>query len=317
MRALSILGRFLLCFQTCFLSATAAEENAGATAWTMARSEEREVVSAAGDQYRVMISWPEGEAPEKGWPVVYVLDGDHAFPIVTSIMRGLTRSPRAAKFDGVDPGVVVGIGYYGESRRSFDYTPPAPEIVPDEMLKGTAFENERNGGADRFLDFIEKDLKPLVEQSYRIDRGRQSLMGHSYGGLFALHAMFTRPEMFQTYVASSPSIWWNREFILSEEKSFLTRMREKPLPLRLVMSIGEYEQSLTPGEIDLPPARREQIKYHRGRRRMVDNSRELGWRLERLEGMRVTYQIFPMATHGSVVAPAVCLAMPVVLAPVK
>ena len=51
------------------------------------------------------------------------------------------------------------------------------------------------GGADRFLDFFEKELIPAIESRYRTQKFRV-FAGHSLGGLFALHALFTRPELF-------------------------------------------------------------------------------------------------------------------------
>ena len=49
-----------------------------------------------------------------------------------------------------------------------------------------------SGGADRFLDFFEKELVPFVESGYRTAPFR-IFAGHSAGGLFALHAMRARP----------------------------------------------------------------------------------------------------------------------------
>ncbi|CDD70721.1 putative uncharacterized protein [Sutterella sp. CAG:397] len=34
-------------------------------------------------------------------------------------------------------------------------------------------------------------------------------MGHSFGGLFALHTMAERPELFDAWVAADPSLWWD------------------------------------------------------------------------------------------------------------
>ncbi len=62
------------------------------------------------------------------------------------------------------------------------------------------------GGADDFLAFISADMKPLIESELAIDRGRQARFGHSVGGLFDVHVLFTRPESFESYVATSPSI---------------------------------------------------------------------------------------------------------------
>jgi len=36
-------------------------------------------------------------------------------------------------------------------------------------------------------------------------------IGHSLGGLIAAYTLLARPEMFQAYIAISPSLWWDRE----------------------------------------------------------------------------------------------------------
>ena len=57
-----------------------------------------------------------------------------------------------------------------------------------------------SGGADKFLDFIEKEVMPLVESKYRVQPYRV-FAGHSFGGLLAIHAFSTRPELFNAYIA--------------------------------------------------------------------------------------------------------------------
>ncbi|MFC3216924.1 alpha/beta hydrolase-fold protein [Comamonas sp. JC664] len=63
--------------------------------------------------------------------------------------------------------------------------PPAPGPATD--ARGRA-----EGGADHFLDFIDQQVRPLVEGSLPIDTARQTFFGHSYGGLCVLHALLTR-----------------------------------------------------------------------------------------------------------------------------
>ena len=88
---------------------------------------------------------------------------------------------------GVVPMVIVGIGYPTEQafdgvRRGFDYTPAALPGGPEQHHAHRL--PYPMGGAERFLDFIEGDLKPLIAREYPIDPGRQALFGHSFGGLF-------------------------------------------------------------------------------------------------------------------------------------
>jgi predicted alpha/beta superfamily hydrolase len=73
---------------------------------------------------------------------------------------------------------------------------------------------------------------------------REALYGHSYGGLFALHALFTRTHSFDCYIASSPSIWWNDNDILHEAESFLKNEQtaRQNLP-SLMVFWGSLEQN--------------------------------------------------------------------------
>ena len=65
-----------------------------------------------------------------------------------------------------------------------------------------------SGKADQFLAFVERELIPWVERTYRTSDLR-ILAGHSAGGNFALHAMRTKPGLFQAIVAASPWLAWD------------------------------------------------------------------------------------------------------------
>jgi pimeloyl-ACP methyl ester carboxylesterase len=117
----------------------------------------------------------------------------------------------------------------------------------------------------------------------KISVSREALYGHSYGGLFALHALFTRPKAFDCYIASSPSIWWNSRCILHEAKEFLGKKKallgDGPESVNektpsLLLSVGGIEQN--PPQWDNEP-----LDHYEGRKqiakdlRMADNLSEL------------------------------------------
>ena len=74
------------------------------------------------------------------------------------------------------------------------------------------------------MDFIDTVVKPRIETRFKIDRPRQTPIGHSLGGLFTLSTMFNRPQSFQTYVALSPSIWWNHRVLLRQAQDFVKKL---------------------------------------------------------------------------------------------
>jgi uncharacterized protein len=294
-----------------------ARPTATRTPYTVPRTEERVVTSKAGQSYRILISWPEGKAPAAGYPVTYILDGDDLFPVLTSVLRVQAGTEKASQHNAITPGLLVGIGYTGASRRSVDYTPAAPAGPPETYVDGRPYPPQASGGADAFLAFLEEELKPALEKDYAIDKNRQSLFGNGYGGLFALHVLFTRPELFQTYVASSPSVWWNNRYILQEEKAFADRVQKEPVQAKLIMTVGDLEQSLTQHEYSWPDGPREEHSLKVTRRRMVDNTRELSWRLQKLQsrGLDLVYHIFPGESHKSVMPIACSHALPYVFPP--
>lgn len=197
----------------------------------------REMRSRSGKEYRIFIATPIEQAPPNGWPVVYVLDGNAWFLPFAQQARLVGRNPD--RF-GTLPAVVVGIGYpqdafFNMPRRVVDFTPPAPQR--EEPPEGWP----APGGADEFLDFIEQELKPAVAAEYKVDPRRQALFGHSLGGLLALHALFTRPDSFETFAAVSSSIWWNARYVLEEQQAFAAALAQTPTQARLLLSVGGDE----------------------------------------------------------------------------
>lgn len=177
---------------------------------------------------------------------------------------------RAASSHFAGGGIIVAVGYpltgklYDAKRRSHDLTPPTPTPIPGY------------GGADMFLDFIENRVRPAVRARFpKMTISREALYGHSYGGLFALHALFTRPSSFDCYMASSPSIWWNSKCILQEATVFLEKENdsEEKSP-SLMVFWGSFEQK--PPQWDNEP-----LDHYEGRKqmasdlRMADNASDL------------------------------------------
>ena len=225
--------------------------------------------------YSVQIAKPKRLAPVAGYASVYLLDGNEA---VAKLNETLLEELNAA-----DPPMIVSIGYadtvrFNVQARAYDYTPPLPAGKP---LFDDA--NRPGGGADRFLDLIEEQIKPRVEELTTVDPHRRILWGHSYGGLLTLYAAFTRPNSFQRFVAASPSLWWNYGAILEHESAFVTSERRQAM--RLDLMVGELEQQPRSGvsamRTSLPPG----------------STRNLADRLKSA-GVNVTFTEFPGLGHG-------------------
>ncbi|MDX9696839.1 MAG: alpha/beta hydrolase-fold protein [Bacteroidales bacterium] len=58
-------------------------------------------------------------------------------------------------------------------------------------------------GADKFLEFLTTELKPIIEGNYKVKR--RILNGHSFCGSFTIFSMLNKPEYFDSFIASSPT----------------------------------------------------------------------------------------------------------------
>lgn len=139
----------------------------------------------------------------------YVLDGN---------ALGLTATEAWRRRDAVELAqpdyITISIGYpitesvYG-SQRSIDFQPMTPGEDPP-AVPGV------REGSDDFIYFIEHTLKPFVSSQFpNVELGRDALYGHSFGGLFVVYALLTRPDLFDTFFSSSPALYWNEGYILN------------------------------------------------------------------------------------------------------
>ncbi|KAK7430649.1 hypothetical protein QQZ08_002691 [Neonectria magnoliae] len=205
--------------------------------------------------YLVQIAWPlcwnEDRVPPKDDPpvsTIYVVDGNAYFFTAADISRRL-------EFTEDSRTVVVAIGYHNtecvyDIRREGDLTPPSKDGKYDVVygLDGKPKPGDRYGGASDFLDVIEHDIMPFVERSLFPDAPMRTkaLFGHSYGGIFTLNALFTRPTLFETFIAASPSIWFNHKSIVKwQEDEFRKRDADPVTPApRVLLTWGSGEERL-------------------------------------------------------------------------
>ncbi|KAI7249003.1 hypothetical protein KC345_g11790, partial [Hortaea werneckii] len=124
-------------------------------------------------------------------------------------------------------------------RRCYDFTMPAEEDKLPKRPDGSQW--PESGGADGFLDLLEKEIMPMISSLFRVDTKRQALFGHSLGGLLVLHALFTRPGLVTHYAAGSPSVWWNDYAVLAELEQFTMTYPSMGLQRKLMITIGADE----------------------------------------------------------------------------
>ncbi|WP_033569116.1 alpha/beta hydrolase [Dickeya undicola] len=263
--------------------------------------------SATRGHYRLLTAWPDGPAPERGWPVMYLLDGERYFASVVSLLAAM-REPRC----GVTPGIIVAVDYDGPTRRDRDYLPAVERLIPESDPSGGLRSSGERGDAAGFRQFLLEELKPFIHQRYDIDSQRQALFGHSYGGLFTVDTLFEQPDSFQHFYASSPSVWWNGGYLSQRAGAFIASMEARPLhtSANLALSVGEYEQSLEAWEQRLPDERQRWLRQHRGQRRMVEGIRELATQLRlKTPWLAVSLHVHAEQSHMSASFPALLHAL--------
>lgn len=227
----------------CLLSASpgfAQMQPSSVPGYVLPDTETWELKGEDGYPYQIFVSRPDGPTPEGGYPVLTVLDGNAMF-------AGFAETRRMHEYMKADPGkaIVVGVGYKTgkayDVRRIFDLTggPPPP---PWDAQLGKA----PNGGWDKFLDFLTGKLRSELDRRYTINRDRQALYGHSLGGLFAIHALFTRPAAFHALIAASPSLFWHDREMQTEERDFTAGLQAGRIQKvgRLMVVWGEREDTV-------------------------------------------------------------------------
>ena len=96
------------------------------------------------------------------------------------------------------PVLVVGIE---NTERRRDMTGPT-ESAEDRKIA------PRVGGSAVFRAFIRDELMPEVRKRYRTTT-ETAIVGESLAGLFVVETFLLAPELFDTYIAFDPSLWWN------------------------------------------------------------------------------------------------------------
>lgn len=235
---------------------------------------QRDLAASDGQVYRLFVGLPDAAPPSGGFPLLVLLDGNALF--ATALAAAKLQAGRG-EVTGIGPAMVLGIGYPGE--RVFDIERRQRDLLPVP------------GGADRFLGVIVDEILPAIAAMAPVDMRRRTLIGHSYGGLFALHALFTRPGLFAAHVASSPSIWWNERAILAAEEAFRAGDGQAG---RLLMSVGENERAGAPGAPASRDARLAMARMH-------ENVAEMAERLGACGRIACQSVVFPGENHVSVI----------------
>jgi len=178
-------------------TAETSDERISIGSWTTIHSE------ITGEPRRLAVHLPDEYAaePERRYPLFVLLDGRHNFKATASTIHALSRGRAIPHM------IVVGIDSPDRWR---DLTPVEGMGIP-----GT-------GGGGAFLESLIDEILPHVDATYRTN-GFRVFSGHSLGGLTTMNTLFEEPELFDAYLALSPSLEWDDGFMLGRARKFLAR----------------------------------------------------------------------------------------------
>jgi uncharacterized protein len=156
---------------------------------------------------------PDGIFAKQHYPVVYLLDGDeNNFATVASMIQQAGGGGGNISFPQM---IVVGIP---NTDRTRDLTPSHSSFTP--MLDSVSAAHA--GGGENFISFIKNELIPHIDSLYPTAPYRL-LIGHSFGGLMAMHILINYANLFNAYVAIDPSMFWDNQKLLKQTKTVLEK----------------------------------------------------------------------------------------------
>ncbi|SEW42885.1 hypothetical protein SAMN05428988_5423 [Chitinophaga sp. YR573] len=161
-----------------------------------------------GENRSIYIQYPMNPTkPEAAYPVLYLLDGESHFDLVSQQCIYLSRWD----VNVMPEMIVVGIV---NTNRVRDLTPTHSVIDYYGKADTTATSRLKpSGDNEKFFQFIQNELMPYINSHYKTQPFK-IFAGHSFGGITVVNCLLTRPELFNAYVAVSPSFWWDHGYLL-------------------------------------------------------------------------------------------------------
>ena len=167
---------------------------------------------------KLNIYLPEGyDAKDAKFPVLYVLDADGRDQHIVPTARFLFVNGKMPK------AIVVGVFNID---RNHDFLSDSSQNAPT------------GGGADKFLEFFKNELIPYINKNFKTEPFNV-LIGHSFGGFFAMHALLNDPDLFDAYIAIDPSIWYKNQIQVEAAKIEFAKNKNWNKPIFISGREGE------------------------------------------------------------------------------
>lgn len=178
---------------------------------------------------RINVYFPPGYSSAKArFPILYMPDGgmEEDFPHVSETIDKLIAE------GAIPPHLIVGIE---NTERRRDLTGPT-EVESDRKVA------PRVGGSPAFREFLRAELLPEIRKRYRVTE-KKAIVGESLAGYFIVETFLLEPDLFDGYIALSPSLWWNDHHLIRHAKETLAARKDWNKRLYLT-SAGEEEADI-------------------------------------------------------------------------
>ena len=181
-----------------------------------------------GETRRINVYLPPGytESTASRVPVLYMPDGGigEDFLHVAGLVQVSVGNQTMRPF------LLVGIE---NTQRRRDMTGPTSNEDDKKIAPQV-------GGSPAFRQFIRNELMPEIKGRYRTT-GETAIVGESLAGLFVVETFLLDPDLFDTYVAIDPSLWWNNENLVNNAAE---KLRARPkLEKSLYFASSEEKRS--------------------------------------------------------------------------
>ena len=233
----------------------------------------------------IFVQMPKDYDPESSYkyPVAFILDGEFQFNALQTVHEYYSG--------GFLPEMVL-IGISNRENRNRDLTTSKldPETAPPYL--------QDTGGAETFIQFMEKELIPYIEKNYPVSNYR-TLIGHSYAGLFTVNTLLKHADLFANYLAIDPSMDWDNQQLVKEAKEILKNkiFKNKSLFVSLGGQLHMVNSDITIDNVmkdttDFTLFARSNIEFAESAKENKNN------------GLQVYWKFYPNDLHGTIPLPS-------------
>lgn len=276
--------RFIITLATLFFSFTTSQIQAQIN--TSAKKDS--IFSSTFNEYKtIWVQLPENYNPKSSekYPVVFILDGS----VQLNTLEAVYNNYRGHYLPHM---ILVGIS--NQTNRTRDLTTSKIKMWGSDEI------NPNTGGADKFSEYITKELIPYVNKTYPTTSYR-TLIGHSYAGLFTINMLLNHKEYFKNYIAIDPSLDWDNQKLLKQAKEKLVSENFKGKSL--FVSMAAEQLHMMDENVTINNLMENTSEFTLFPRSIMEFSKFAESHQE--SGLNFSWKIYPEDLHGTVPLPSI------------